>query len=98
MVRVFLLFMILLTSCKRNENPSCEQTLRINIGTDPQTLDPRKARDLTGITLIHMFFEGLTRTSKTGALEMALAESVEVSQDGLQYLFRLRKSLWSNGD
>jgi oligopeptide transport system substrate-binding protein len=45
-----------------------------------------------------MFFEGLTRISKSGKLEMALAEDVQVFDEGMQYLFRLRKSFWSNGD
>ncbi|MBX7067008.1 MAG: peptide ABC transporter substrate-binding protein [Parachlamydiales bacterium] len=38
------------------------------------------------------------RTSKNGQPEMALAENIEVSSDGLQYRFHLRKSFWSNGD
>lgn len=89
---------LLLTSCQTNQSlPHQEQKIRINIGIDPQTLDPRKARDLTSITLMHMFFEGLTRISKTGELEMGLAESVDISDNGLQYRFHLRNSLWSNG-
>jgi oligopeptide transport system substrate-binding protein len=48
--------------------------------------------------MIHMLFEGLTRVSKSGEIEMALARDVEVSDDGTQYLFHLRKSLWSNGE
>lgn len=74
-----------------------EQILRLNIVADPQTLDPRKGRNLESVTLMHMFFEGLTRTSKAGDLETAIAERVEISQDGLRYSFHLRKSFWSNG-
>ena len=71
--------------------------MRISIGAEPQSLDPRKVRDSISTALMHMFFEGLTRFGKGGELEMALAESVEISEDGLEYRFRLRKSLWSNG-
>lgn len=85
-------------SCQISNPPIQEQSIRVNIGSDPQTLDPRKARDLSSVTLAHMFFEGLTRTSQKGDLEMALAESVEISSDGLQYRFHLRRSFWSNGD
>lgn len=94
------LFILLLTfvSCNRSSGPLDEQKLKINIGFDPQTLDPRKARDLQGSTLMHMLFEGLTRTSKTGQTELALAHHVVVSEDGKQYTFSLRKSIWSNGD
>lgn len=98
MFRVFLVLLVLLMGCQKNPSSSSHQTLRINIGSDPQTLDPRKARDLTAVTLMHMLFEGLTRVSKTGALEMALAKEVETSENGTQYIFHLRKSVWSNGD
>ena len=52
------------------------------------------------MTVFAEFFNtaGLTRNSKTGELEMALAESVDISEDGLQYVFHLRKSHWLNGD
>jgi len=98
LIRLFFIFLIFLAGCKNSSPLSNGQCIRINIGADPQTLDPRKARDLTSITLMNMFFEGLMRTSKKGDLEPALAESIEVSNDGLQYRFHLRKSLWSNGD
>ncbi len=98
MFRFFVLFLVLLMGCQKHPSPTQLQTLRINIGSDPQTLDPRKARDLTAVTLMHMLFEGLTRVSKEGSLEMALAREVEISENGTQYLFHLRKSFWSNGD
>ncbi|HSX26668.1 MAG TPA: peptide ABC transporter substrate-binding protein [Chlamydiales bacterium] len=97
MFRVLFLFLILIAGCQKSTT-DISHTLKINLGMDPQTLDPRKARDLSTITLMHMVFEGLTRTSRTGDVEMALAKGVEISEDGLQYVFHLRKSHWSNGD
>ncbi|MES2274354.1 MAG: peptide ABC transporter substrate-binding protein [Chlamydiota bacterium] len=97
MIRFLFLLLILFSSCQKSAlSPS--QRLHINIGTDPQTLDPLKARDLTCVTMVHMLFEGLTRTSRSGDLEMALAHDVEISENGTQYVFHLRKSFWSNGD
>lgn len=98
MFRIMFLFFVLLVSCQKGISPSQQQTLRINIGDDPETLDPRKALNLRTVTLMHMFFEGLTRHAKTKEFEMALARDVEVSEDGTRYLFHLRKSSWSNGD
>lgn len=98
MFRLIYLLLILVVSCQRIDSSKRQQTLRINICSDPQTLDPRKARDLSTTTVIHMLFEGLTRTSKTGELEMALAQDVEISEEGRLYAFHLRKSFWSNGD
>lgn len=45
-----------------------------------------------------MLFEGLTRTSRDGKAELALADRVAVSEDGLRYTFTLRNTKWSNGD
>ncbi len=98
MVRFLLLFILLFAACQNSNHSPRGQVVRINIDSDPQTLDPRRARDLTSTTLMHMFFEGLTRLSKTGEVELALADRVEVLDDSAQYIFHLRESFWSNGD
>lgn len=97
MFRWFFLLFFLFVGCQKSSLPY-QQIVRINIGADPQTLDPRKARDLTSITLTHMLFEGLTRISKSGQIELALASDVEISDDGMQYQFHLHKTFWSNGE
>jgi oligopeptide transport system substrate-binding protein len=79
------------------ENVGSRQELRINMGSEPRTLDPSKARDLQSITLTKMLFEGLTRLNKGEKIEMALAERVEISEDQKTYTFFLREAKWSNG-
>ncbi len=64
---------------------------------DPQTLDPRRVRDLATITVIHMLYEGLMRTQADGQATLALAEKVTISQDRKTYTFQLRSSAWSDG-
>lgn len=92
-------FLIVCSGCQTTQSSlSKQQTLRLNIGQDPQTLDPRKARDLVSTTVVRMFFEGLTRMGKNGKIEKALADQIDVSEDGLRYSFHLRRSFWSNGD
>ncbi|MES2345825.1 MAG: peptide ABC transporter substrate-binding protein [Chlamydiota bacterium] len=71
---------------------------RINLVTEPQTLDPRRSRDLQSVTLIRMFFEGLTRVNASEKADLALAESVEISSDLKKYSFKIRESFWNNGD
>lgn len=97
MLRYLFLFCMVFVGCQKVSTP-LKQSVRINLGSDPQTLDPRKARDANSVSLMHMLFEGLTRMSQSGGLEMALAKDVEISADGKQYLFHLRDSFWSNGD
>ncbi len=69
----------------------------MNIGGEPHTLDPRKARDLQSLTITKMFFEGLTRINPQEIAELALAEKVDVSSDGKIYTFHLRNAVWSTG-
>lgn len=98
MIRICLFIVtLMLFSCSKHDSTS-QQALRVNIFVDPQTLDPRKARDLNTITLMRMIYEGLTRVSKTGEVELALAQDVKVSDDRTQYTFTLRESFWSNGE
>ncbi len=71
---------------------------RINIVDEPQSLDPRKARDLSSVTLTRMLFEGLTRLNKEEKAEPALAARIEISEDLKVYTFYLHPSTWNNGD
>ena len=64
---------------------------------DPQTLDPRRVRDLATTTTIHMLYEGLMRNGPDGKPAPALAENVAISPDQMTYTFTLRKSGWSDG-
>ncbi len=92
----FLLLLALMTSCQKQADVPV-QALRINIELEPATFDPRKARDLNAVTICRMLFEGLTRVSQNGSPELAAAKDVEISEDGLQYVFTLREAYWSNG-
>lgn len=75
-----------------------EQTLRLSFTDLPKTFDPRLGGDQTTCTLLKMLFEGLTRINKNGKPELALAETIHISQDLKTYTFFLKKSFWSNGD
>jgi oligopeptide transport system substrate-binding protein len=86
----------LVSSCGKSKDQH-KQTLRLNLHSEPPSLDPRKAQDTTSIAVVNMCFEGLTKQSQYGEPTLALAESVHVSEDGLRYTFRLRKAKWSDG-
>lgn len=90
--------LVLIFGCQPRKNaPECAK-VTLNIGSDPHTLDPRKARDTCCSTLMKMFFEGLTRIGKQDLAELALARSVEISEDLRKYVFSIRYSEWSNGE
>ncbi|MEH7385055.1 peptide ABC transporter substrate-binding protein [Bacillus sp. JJ1521] len=75
-----------------------KQELRINISSEPPTLHPGLATDSTSGVVLNHAFEGLTRLNKNGEPEEAMAEKIDVSEDGKTYTFTLRDAKWSNGD
>jgi oligopeptide transport system substrate-binding protein len=70
----------------------------MNIKDEPQTLDPRRVKDLSGITVTKMLFEGLVRLNQEGKIERALADRIDISSDQLTYTFFLREAFWTNGE
>ena len=95
---LFLSTIILLSSCQKAPETKTRQVVRFNIGSEPQSLDPRKARNLNDVCLTKMFFEGLTRLDSADQPMLAAAKSYTVSDDGKHYTFTLRNQHWSNGD
>jgi oligopeptide transport system substrate-binding protein len=75
-----------------------KQDLRININSEPPTLNPGLAEDSTSGTVLRQVLEGLTRINLDGKPENAAAKDVKVSEDGKTYTFTLRDAKWSNGD
>ena len=74
-------------------------TLRRGNGPEPETLDPQRARTDAAFNILRDLFEGLTTIGPNGEPRPGAAESWQVSEDGLEYTFRLRDGLrWSSGD
>lgn len=78
---------------------STGNVLRYSAGAEPQTLDPRKSTGLPEANIEAQIFEGLIALGPKDQAMPAVAEAWEVSADGLQYQFHLRKDArWSNGE
>lgn len=100
-ISTFFVFCILLanTSCRPPEIPKVKSSsLHVSMESDPLSLDPRRVRDLSTVTVIHMLYEGLMRSGEDGQPLLALAEEVTISPDRKTYTFQLRPSSWSNGE
>ena len=67
-----------------------------NMGAEPKTWDPTLSSETISEYITISMFEGLTRQVEDG-IEPGVAESWDVSDDGLTYTFHLRKSNWSDG-
>lgn len=100
-MRLFFIFLLsiglIITSCSsKNENQG--EGLFINVGPEPKTIDPTLniASDAS-VYIIHAF-EGLATRNKEGVLVGGAAESWDISEDGLTYIFHLRTNgKWSDG-
>lgn len=64
---------------------------------DITSLDPRIGYDRRAVQVNRELFEGLMRIGKNGKAELALAQSVSVSDDKTKYTFHLHPAKWSNG-
>ncbi len=67
--------------------------------SDPRSFNPIVAQETSTTGVTSLIFEGLTRTNGiTLEVEPNLAESWQVSEDGLSWVFHLRPGvLWSDG-
>ncbi|MGA1742283.1 MAG: peptide ABC transporter substrate-binding protein [Pseudohongiellaceae bacterium] len=101
-----LLSSLILTACgggsnlSRVEQGTIDGVLHFGNGTNIQTTDPHIATGIPEHHVITSIFEGLvTKNPYTLEPEPGVAESWDISSDGLTYTFYLRENaLWSNGD
>lgn len=74
-----------------------EQSLSIALHGNEPSLDPRITKGDQSYIVIKMLFEGLMRIGADGTLQLAVAQSYEISDDAKTYIFHLRETQWSNG-
>lgn len=75
-----------------------EKVLSVQIGPNPETLDPALNSAVDGGNMILHTFECLLTIDEEGKLAPGQAESWETSEDGLTWTFHLRDGLkWSDG-
>lgn len=72
--------------------------LNIMLETPVQSLDPQQATDGTSFEVIADYTDGLMQMDADGQAVPALAESYDLSEDGLTYTFHLKDAKWSNGE
>jgi oligopeptide transport system substrate-binding protein len=83
---------------KEDQHDAKRQFLRIGMEYGVVSLDPRVSVDFLSKEVLSLLFEGLTRIGENGLVKNGLAETIEISEDRTQYIFRLRKAQWNNGE
>jgi ABC-type oligopeptide transport system substrate-binding subunit len=75
------------------------QILRVNVGSEPPSLDPGLATDVTSANVLNALMDPLVKLGDDLQPVPSLAESWEVSADGKTVTFHLRQDgKWTNGD
>ncbi len=89
---------ILFISCVK-ENDGHKLAFKLNIGSEPATLDVQLINDSVGSTIVSQMFLGiLDGDPRTGGYKPGLAKSWDISDEGMVYTFHLRDNLvWSDG-
>lgn len=100
LIGTLMLMATLLRADTRVEEGNRLGILHLGNGAEPESLDPHLTTGVPEYQVIKGLLEGLIREDgKTLEPEPGVATSWEVSPDGLQYTFHLRKDArWSNGD
>ena len=88
-------------SVAQEEEGKKDGVLDINIASEPETIDPQLNTAADGAIMLNHLFESLIRWDDDGngnaVLKPGMAESWEVSEDGLTWTFKLRDAKWSDG-
>lgn len=97
LLAMVMISMIILPACGTKAGKG-GTTLTVNVGPDPDTIDPALNSAVDGGTMIIHAFEGLMTLDKNGVPVEAQAKSYEVSEDGTVYTFHIRDDAkWSDG-
>lgn len=74
-----------------------KKILKIGFEYIPISLDPRIGGDTVSADLVCLLFEGLMRYDENEQIVNGVAQSIEISPDAKQYIFKLKQSFWNDG-
>src|SRR5215208_6439392 len=78
---------------------AAEQTITVNWGTEPPSLDPGLASDVTSANILLNIMDPLVKLDDDLNPVPNAAESFDTSEDGKTVTFHLRDDIkWTNGD
>lgn len=80
-------------SSQTSQSSGEETVVRMNIGSEPDSLDPWQSAASDTEAIMHNVFEGLCLYDENGEIIPGLAESWDISEDGLTYTFHLREDV-----
>ena len=91
------LVLFLLISCSKNlkdNNLINHDTLLVDIGMNPPTLDPAKSEDAYSFRVVNDLFAGLVDFDQANKPILGIASNIVVSHDKRKYIFYLKPNLF----
>ena len=73
--------------------------ITVNLASEPPDMNPLTTTDSTSMNVLRHIYQGMMYLDAEDNAVPGVAESYEVSEDGLTYTFKLKEGLtWSNGE
>ena len=95
---LFVVTFVALAGCKSANQSGSDSQIRVNLGTEPPSLDWSIATDHVSFNVIANLMVGLTEFDKDLKPAPVIAKSWEVSDGGKKIVFRLRDDVqWTDG-
>lgn len=92
---IYCIFYLLLISCHQTTQSTDSRTVfHYNQHKNITSLDPAFARSQNNIWAIDHLYNGLVQLDDSLNVRPAIAESWEISEDGLTYIFKLREDIY----
>lgn len=87
-VLIIVAMLLTLASCSER---GAGKSVSYPLSASPSTLDPQYAAEVGAQAVINNIFEGLVRLNSSGEVIPGIAESWDISADGLTYTFKLKE-------
>lgn len=102
MKKILVLTLLMLTAifsgCGDDSATQGNNSLKVMLGSNVVSLDSSQPTDLVSFEVIADCIDGLMQLDSHGKAVLAIAEKVDVSNEGKTFTFHLRDAKWSNGD
>jgi oligopeptide transport system substrate-binding protein len=93
-----LMLVFSLSACGGEKTEAAPTVLTVNIGPEPDSIDPANNEAVDGATLLVHGFEGLMKLDAEGIPQPGMASAYTVSDDLMTYTFTLRDGIkWNDG-
>src|ERR1700744_5631967 len=93
-----LLLQLFISACHK-PNPDHNKTIfNLNLNDGLSSLDPAFARNQNALWMDNQIFNGLVQVDDSLRIQPCIAKSWDISADGMQYTFHLRRDVFFQDD